>query len=134
MGCNGDRDAWDTRAWPGGPVSHIEVVDEPSRWGFAYGTLPGHPEQGEETSVVSISGDGSVRLEITAFSRPGDPTVRLLGPPSRGIQTAAMYGYLRALQQIVAQGGWNTGGIPDRRRVGASPEPGSGPSWRSSRT
>lgn len=116
-------------------MSHIEVVDEPVPWEFAHGTLPGHPEEGEQAFVVSICGDGSVRLEITAFSRPGEPTVRLLGPPSRGIQTAASNGYLHALQRIVAQGGWNTGGIPDRRRVGASPpEPGSSHSWHYVRT
>src|SRR3954454_3069745 len=26
----------------------VDVVDERDRWGFAYGTLPAHPEQGEE--------------------------------------------------------------------------------------
>jgi len=26
------------------PCRIVEVVDEPRRWGFAYGTLPGHPE------------------------------------------------------------------------------------------
>jgi uncharacterized protein (UPF0548 family) len=41
---------------PIGPVRAIAacrivgVVEEPTRFGFAYGTLPLHPEQGEETS------------------------------------------------------------------------------------
>jgi len=33
----------------GAPCRIIAVVDEPARFGFAYGTLPGHPEQGEES-------------------------------------------------------------------------------------
>ena len=30
------------------PCRVVAVIDEPDRCGFAYGTLPGHPEQGEE--------------------------------------------------------------------------------------
>jgi uncharacterized protein (UPF0548 family) len=85
------------------PCRVIEVIAEPSRWGFAYGTLPGHPEQGEEAFVVSISDDDEVRFEISAFSRPGDPITRLSGPVSRGIQTAGTKGYLRALQRFVGR-------------------------------
>jgi len=86
------------------PCRVIEVIVEPSRWGFAYGTLPGHPEQGEEAFVVSISDNDEVRFEISAFSRPGDPITRLSGPISRTIQTAGTKGYLRALQRFVGQG------------------------------
>lgn len=53
------------------PVRVVAVVEEPERRGFAYGTLPGHPEQGEERFVVSRGLDGAVHLEIVAFSRPG---------------------------------------------------------------
>ncbi|MGH3331375.1 MAG: DUF1990 family protein, partial [Nocardioidaceae bacterium] len=34
------------------PVRVVYVVDETHRKGFAYGTLPGHPESGEEAFVV----------------------------------------------------------------------------------
>src|SRR5512139_3551990 len=34
------------------PVRVVYIVDEPHRKGFAYGTLPGHPESGEEAFVV----------------------------------------------------------------------------------
>ena len=30
------------------PCRIVSVIDGQTRWGFAYGTLPGHPEQGEE--------------------------------------------------------------------------------------
>jgi uncharacterized protein (UPF0548 family) len=34
------------------PCRVITVINEPRRQGFAYGTLPGHPEQGEEAITV----------------------------------------------------------------------------------
>lgn len=86
------------------PCRIVAVVDEPSRWGFAYGTLPGHPEQGEEAFEISIAANGTVRFEVTAFSRPGDATVRLLGPIGRAAQRAGTNAYLRALRRFVAQG------------------------------
>lgn len=52
------------------PVRVVYVIDEPDTKGFAYGTLEGHPENGEEAFVVERTEDGSVWLTITAFSRP----------------------------------------------------------------
>jgi uncharacterized protein (UPF0548 family) len=83
------------------PCRVVSVIDGQTRWGFAYGTLPGHPEEGEEAFVVSISPDQTVRFEIQAFSRPGDPLVRLAGPIGRGIQRGGTGGYLRALKRFV---------------------------------
>lgn len=85
------------------PCRIVTVIDGQTRWGFAYGTLPGHPEQGEEAFVVSISPDQIVRFEIEAFSRPGDPLVRLSGPVGRGFQRGGTSGYLRALKRFVNQ-------------------------------
>lgn len=79
----------------------VSVIDGQTRWGFAYGTLPGHPEQGEEAFIVSMAPDQTVRFEIEAFSRPGDPLVRLSGPIGRGIQKCGTAGYLRALKRFV---------------------------------
>jgi uncharacterized protein (UPF0548 family) len=86
------------------PCRIVGVIDGQTRWGFAYGTLPGHPEQGEESFAVSVSADRTVRFEIEAFSRPGDPLVRLSGPIGRGIQRGGTGGYLRALKRFVEQG------------------------------
>lgn len=83
------------------PCRIVGVLDESHRWGFAYGTLPGHPEQGEESFVVSISEDEVVRFEIRAFSRPTEGIVQTLGPLSRGIQKAGTYGYLWSLKRLV---------------------------------
>jgi uncharacterized protein (UPF0548 family) len=85
------------------PCRIVCLVDEQTRWGFAYGTLPGHPEEGEEAFIVSISPDETVRFEIVAFSRPGDPLVRLSGPIGRAIQKSGTKGYLRALRRYVDQ-------------------------------
>jgi uncharacterized protein (UPF0548 family) len=46
------------------------VLDEPRHKGFAYGTLPGHPERGEEAFALELHDDGAVTFTITAFSRP----------------------------------------------------------------
>jgi uncharacterized protein (UPF0548 family) len=86
------------------PCRIVGVIDGQTRWGFAYGTLPGHPEQGEEAFAVSISPDGTVHFEINAFSRPADQVVRLSGPIGRGIQRGGTGAYLRALQRFVDEG------------------------------
>jgi uncharacterized protein (UPF0548 family) len=96
------------------PCRIVSVIDGQTRWGFAYGTLPGHPEQGEEAFVVSIAPDQTVRFEIESFSRPGDPLVRLAGPIARGIQKGGTAGYLRALKRFVDE------------KVGETPTPAEG--------
>ena len=57
------------------------------RVGFAYGTLPGHGEIGEERfSVEWRAADDSVWYDLYALSRPGHPLVRLLHPLARRLQ------------------------------------------------
>jgi uncharacterized protein (UPF0548 family) len=57
------------------------------RFGFAYGTLPDHVEQGEERFTVEWhSVDDSVWYDILAFSRPRHPLVRLGFPLARMLQ------------------------------------------------
>jgi uncharacterized protein (UPF0548 family) len=81
------------------PCRVVDVVDEPGRRGFAYGTLSGHPEQGEERFIVAIdSATDEVTAEITAFSRPGSWTTRLAGPIGRGLQRWMTGRYLEALR------------------------------------
>jgi uncharacterized protein (UPF0548 family) len=80
----------------------VWVVDEPDRFGFAYGTLPVHPESGEEAFVAHRDAAGAVTLTVTAFSRPRHPLVRLGGPIARRQQDRATDGYLDALQAHVA--------------------------------
>lgn len=69
------------------PCRVVYRIDEPHRVGFAYGTLPGHPERGEERFVVELDpNDGRVRVVIDAFSTGGSALVRLGGPVSCLIQ------------------------------------------------
>lgn len=83
------------RTWA--PCKVVYVVDEPDRQGFAYGTVEGHPERGEESFVVSIDGDGLVRFEVTAFSRPARWFARLGGPATKAIQRYVTWRYLEAV-------------------------------------
>lgn len=64
----------------------VHVVDEPSRSGFAYGTLPGHVEAGEELFLAEQRADGSVWFEIHAYSRPRHPLTWLGYPLVRALQ------------------------------------------------
>ncbi len=79
------------------PVRVVYVVNEPTRQGFAYGTLPGHPERGEEAFIVELREDGAVTLTISAFSQPATLLARLGGPVSRGIQSRVTNRYLQAV-------------------------------------
>jgi uncharacterized protein (UPF0548 family) len=79
----------------------VHVIDEPDRFGFAYGTLPGHPEHGEESFIVERS-DGGVRLQITAVSRPAHLLARLAPLLANALQEAATQRYLLALRDAAA--------------------------------
>jgi len=79
------------------PCRVVQVVDEPDRRGFVYGTLPGHPECGEEAFLVQIAADGEVSATVTAFSRPDRLVARLAGPLRRMVQVDATRAYLDAL-------------------------------------
>lgn len=64
----------------------VYVIDEPRRFGFAYGTLPDHVECGEERFLVEWLSDDSVWYDILAFSRPHHPLVKLNFPLARLLQ------------------------------------------------
>jgi uncharacterized protein (UPF0548 family) len=80
----------------------VRVVDEPDRFGFAYGTLPAHPEEGEERFLVTRDGQGAVRFEVVAFSRAHDLLTRLGGPIPRWMQARATDHYLQGMRDRVA--------------------------------
>jgi uncharacterized protein (UPF0548 family) len=78
------------------PCRVVLVVDEPRRRGFAYGTLPGHPEVGEEMFVVAHDADDTVQIRISAFSRPSSWWVRLGDHVNRRVQDRITDRYLAA--------------------------------------
>ncbi len=87
----------------------VAVVDDPGRFGFAYGSLPVHPEEGEELFLLRHS-DDVVRFEITSFSRPRHPLARLGAPVARRLQVRMTRHYLTAMAEAVdARPEWRTG-------------------------
>ncbi len=67
----------------------VYMVDEAGpvrRFGFAYGTLTTHVEQGEERFMVEMLEDGTVWYDLRAFSRPRFWPVRLMKPLARRLQ------------------------------------------------
>lgn len=80
------------------PCRVVYVVNDKRRTGFAYGTLPGHPESGEEAFVVELLDDQRVQLQITAFSRPARWFSKFGGPASRRAQAMFTDRYVHALR------------------------------------
>jgi len=74
------------------------------RYGFAYGTLPGHVERGEERFSVELSEDGTVWYDLLAFSRPRYWLARLGYPLTRRLQRRFVHHSLAAMQAAVAPG------------------------------
>jgi uncharacterized protein (UPF0548 family) len=80
------------------PCRVVYIIDEPDVRGFAYGTLPGHPESGEERFVVRRDPTTSaVFAEVSAFSRPATWWSKAGGPLVRLSQRVIARRYLRAV-------------------------------------
>jgi uncharacterized protein (UPF0548 family) len=80
------------------PCRVVYVVDEPDRRGFAYGTLPGHAESGEELFVVRYdSATDEVFAQVTAFSRHATWWSKAAAPVTSVLQTVVTRRYLTAL-------------------------------------
>ncbi|MFJ4840541.1 DUF1990 family protein [Streptomyces sp. NPDC088746] len=79
------------------PCEIVWTVYEKDRTGFAYGTLAGHPECGEESFVVELADDGTVWFTVMAFSRPASWYTRLAGP----LVPVAQRWYARRLASVL---------------------------------
>jgi len=76
-----------------------------ARWfGFAYGTLRAHVEQGEERFSVELRDDGSVWYDLRAFSRPRYWPVRLAKPIARRLQARFVRESKSAMRAAVRAG------------------------------
>ena len=78
----------------------VWCVAEPDRVGFAYGTLAGHPESGEESFVLERDPEGVVTLTVTAISRPAAWYTRAAGPVGRLARRLIARRYGRALRRL----------------------------------
>lgn len=75
------------------------------RYGFAFGTLPGHVEQGEERFTVTWHrADDSVFYEVFAFARPAHPLTKVGPPFVRLVQRRFAADSLRAMVAAVEDG------------------------------
>src|SRR3954468_5950580 len=82
----------------------LEEAGDVERFGFGYGTLPGHAERGEERfSVEWNRGDGSVYYDVFAFSRPKHPLAWLGYPFARMLQRRFARDSKRAMVEAVVE-------------------------------
>jgi uncharacterized protein (UPF0548 family) len=84
------------------PCRVVYVIDEPDRFGFGYGTLPGHPERGEEAFIIDRDDEEHATFSIIAFSKPAAFLARLGKPVARSVQRRTTRAYLDALSDYVA--------------------------------
>lgn len=85
--------------WAVAPCRVVEVIQEPSRVGFAYATLPGHPELGVERFVLRSAADG-LRFDVDAVSRPALWLSRLAPAVARRVQAGVTNRYLAAARRL----------------------------------
>jgi uncharacterized protein (UPF0548 family) len=87
----------------------VYVLEEEAssrRYGFAFGTLPGHVERGEERFTVEWrASDDSVYYEVFAFARPAHPLARVGPPFVRLVQRRFAADSLRSMAAAVEGGG-----------------------------
>jgi uncharacterized protein (UPF0548 family) len=82
------------------PCRVVWVERTPERVAFAYGTLTGHPEAGEESFTVALDPDGAVWFTVAAYSRPATWYTRLGGPLTRVAQRLAAGRYIARLRSL----------------------------------
>lgn len=83
--------------WSINPCRVVYVESSDERYGYGYGTLPGHAEHGEERFSVRRSASGRTLAETTAFARPQDVLARMGSPIAHQVQRRIKVDYMRAL-------------------------------------
>lgn len=81
-----------------------QIIDEELRSGFAYETLQGHPEAGQETFLVSKDPHtGAIVASLQAWSQLAPPWPRLLSPFTRPLQYGAGRAALDHFEQLILE-------------------------------
>jgi uncharacterized protein (UPF0548 family) len=76
----------------------VYLINDTTKFGFAYGTLPEHVECGEECFTIEwCSNDDSVWYDILAFSRPNKFSAKIGYPLARLLQRRFARDSLRAM-------------------------------------
>lgn len=86
--------------WWVNPARIVYTLDESDRYGFAYGTLEGHVEQGEECFWIEREGDGKIYYAIKAFSKPLFWGARLIYPIARRYQRKFVRESMARMQEL----------------------------------
>lgn len=92
--------------WALNPCRVVYLLDEQlplRRWGFAYGTLPGHVMRGEERFAVEWHQNDEVWYDLLAFSQPRHPLVRAGFPLARAAQRRFAQGSKAAMVRAVLE-------------------------------
>lgn len=86
-------------------IHAIEDHGATERFGFAYGTLPGHAESGEERFTIEWDRESdTVSYAVLAFSRPNHRLARLGQPVARRLQARFARDSQWAIQAAVREG------------------------------
>jgi uncharacterized protein (UPF0548 family) len=83
------------------PCRIMYVTDTAGSFGFAYGTLPGHAESGEESFHVHMDEAAQVRFEVAFFARLVDPLARVGSPVAWAVQRHVTRRYLKGVTRFV---------------------------------
>lgn len=87
----------------------VYLIDEPGRFGFAYGTLTDHGESGEERFSIEFDAEtGEVWYDLFAFSRPGHVLSQVGYPFARHFQRRFAHDSKIAMLQAVKNAGERT--------------------------
>lgn len=86
----------------------VDVVDEPTRYGFTYATLPHHPADGEESFIIERQPNGPLTVTVTAVWRGAILANYLCPPLTDFLQSHAIELYLEGIA---------TGGAPINEHV-----------------
>ncbi|WP_181276113.1 DUF1990 family protein [Brevibacterium oceani] len=78
-----------------------EVIDEESRAGFVYRTLPGHLESGEQIFLVQRRPSGRLFASIVSDSVPGHPLLAAVTPLSVAAQRMMARRYAAGLRRAL---------------------------------
>lgn len=84
------------------PCRIVWFIDTPAAYGYGFGTMPGHPERGEEAFEVTLRGNGEVHFDIRAFSSPASWYARLGGPVTTLVQSWATDRYLASAHKLAS--------------------------------
>lgn len=80
----------------------VYTIDRADEFGFAYGTLPGHAESGEERFMIRRNAAGEVFYDLFAFSRPRHFFTIAGFPVARYLQKRFARESLESMRQAVA--------------------------------